>query len=130
MINLQNNTASLQAILETVNNLPEAGSSGSAETVTIVNNTGKSIMCGASMITNGGSVKLPFTKSGIATQIPIMTTHNLGSVTATSTSGTVAGVFYDYVQLSLNGTTSLTQVFCAMVYCTDITSGSMITIST
>lgn len=127
---VEEQTDLIEQIKNAANNLPEAGSSGSAETVTIVNNTGKTIMCGASQIVSGGSVQLPFTKSSGATQIPIMSIHDFGSMTATSTSGTVAGVYYDYVRLYINGTTTHSSVFCAMVYCTNITSGSTITIST
>lgn len=125
-------TGLIAQIKTVANSLPEAGSSenpSNTETITLVNNTGNSFLCGASYVGAGSSVQLPLIKSGTATQIPIMSTNNFGSMTATTTSGSVGAVFYDYVKLFMNGTTTGSNVFCAMVYCTNVEPGSTITVS-
>lgn len=124
---VEEQTDLIEQIKNAANNLPEAGSSDSAETVTIVNNTGRGLVCGAAYIGTGDSVQVPHIKSGAATYISIILTADVGSITATSTSGSLL-VFYKYTGLT-SGSAS-TQAFCSIITGSGITSGSTITIST
>lgn len=99
------------------------------DTITLVNNTGAAVFCGASYINNGESVLIPLKLTSNAVQITIVAT-TISSLSCTSTSGNVVTVFYNTVDLGMDGGITGSRFFVALPYIMNITAGSTVTITT
>lgn len=107
----------------------ESGGGTDLETITLVNNTGYLVWCGATYLDNGESALITLKSNNGSTIIPIQSSNELTTLSCISTSGTVLGIFYNNVNLKVDGTTNIVSQFIAMPMIMNLISGSTVTIA-
>lgn len=100
------------------------------DTITLVNNTGSGIYCGAIYLDNGESTALTFKPDNTNTiMMPIQAKKNLSNVSCTTTNGVIAMTLCNRVRLNTNDAAASIDAFIVIPYIMNLTSGSIITIT-